>query len=347
MRPKEPFKFVMQFTMTALMFFVLFCQPQIALAQSKPTEFDSRLDDKGLCTGNGQLRPTEYCDFWTIYRDNRTGDANQQRIAADARNELIKYVRGRVDRFYEEYTNKKKFNRNLLQTIFDILEIGAAAAIGITNGERAKEVIGIALGGVQATRTSLNKNFELLQTRIIINKMRENRAQVLARIVVNMRKPVADYSWLDAKNDLREFLYVGTFNNAMDSLAAETGDAAQNAEQTLRIVSNDLVEVPETTAAQAVMASAAQRGLVQLEQNLANDQTRPEATQTLRNILAELNQDAELRQRTEARGLSATSDGAAILAAIIGIRREAVLAGRSDLASRINQAIVAVVNGDN
>lgn len=344
MKTKDHYQAVIQLTMAGFVLLVLLCATPVVSAQSKPTEFDSRLDDKALCASKGSLRNTEYCDFWSTYNTNRRGSADQQRVAADARNELIKYVRGRVDRFYEEYTNRKKFNRSLLQTIFDMLEIGAAAAIGITNGERAKEVIGIALGAVQATRTSLNKQFDLLQTRIIINKMRENRAQVLARIVSNMRKPVSDYSWLDAKNDLREYLYVGTFSNAMDSLAAETGDAAQEAEKVLRTVSGDLLIVPEATQEEALIASTAQRNLEQLSRDLLNDQTRPAATTSLRNILTELNKEPLLRQRTEAKGLSATSEGAAILAGIIEVRREAVLGGRSDLASQINKAIVAVMN---
>jgi hypothetical protein len=344
MKTKEQYKVVMQLTVAGFVLFTLICQTQTVAAQSKPTEFNSRLDDKGLCFSNGSLSTTEYCDFWSLYSSNRTGDAAQQLIAMSARDELIKYVRGRVDRFYEESTNKKKFNRNLLQTVFDMLEIGAAAAIGITNGERAKEVIGIALGGVQASRTSLNKNFDLLQTRIIINKIRENRAQVLTRIVSNMEKPVSDYSWLDAKNDLREYLYVGTFNNALDSLAAETGEAAQSAEKTLRMVSGDLRILPEATEAEGLIAGVARNNLEQLESDLQSDQTRERATTTLRNILTELRNEPALRQRVEAKGLSDSSDGAAILTGIIEIRREAVLGGRSDLASLINKTIAAVMN---
>lgn len=144
------------------------------LAQVKPTEFDSRSDDKQLCSsGKGNpLKDTEYCDFWRTYSDNRT-DAGGTLKAKDARNELIKYVQGRVDRFYEERTNKKRFNRALLQTILEVLEIGAVTTIGIINGERAKDVLAIALTGFQANRTTLNKNFDLLQTRIIVNKMRK------------------------------------------------------------------------------------------------------------------------------------------------------------------------------
>ena len=344
MRTEKRYKTIKQLAVAGFVFFTSICQTQIVSAQKKPTEFDSRRDDKALCSANSSFKTTEYCDFWKEYNDNRKGSAAQQLLAKNDRDELIKYVRGRIDRFYEESTNKKKFDRNLLQTVFDMLEIGAAAAIGITNGERAKEVIGIALGGIQASRTSLNKNFDLLQTRIIINKMRENRAQVLARIVANMEKPVSAYSWLDAKNDLREYLYVGTFSNALDSLAAETGEAAQNAEKALRIVSNDLVILPEVTEDEALVAGTAQKGLEDLERDLQSDQTREQATSILRRILAELLKEPALRPRIEAQGLSDASNGAAILSGIIAIRREATRGGRPDLASLINKRIAAVTN---
>jgi hypothetical protein len=317
-----------------------------AAAQKKPTEFDSQYDDKQLCTGGGKSGRTdfatsEYCDFWNSYNTNRTRpDAVSKATAKDNRNELIKYVQGRIDRYYEESVNKKKFNRNLLQTILDVLEVGAAAAIGITNGERSKEVIGIALGGLQGGRTTLNKNFELLQTRIIINKMRENRAEVLTRIIGNMGKPVSEYSWLDAKNDLRQYLYVGTFSNALDSLAAETGDAAQNAETNLRIVSGDLVILPEASPVNVVQARNANQVFNDLEAQLGNETTRAAALETLKKILEELKRDSELNQRIG--DLSEATDGAVIINRLVEIRQQVTLAGRADLARKINQAIASV-----
>lgn len=313
-------------------------------AQKKPAEFDSQYDDKQLCSGGKSGRndftTSEYCDFWRTYNSNRTKtDAASKAAAKDARDELIKYVRGHVDRYYEDSVTKKKFNRNLLQTILDVLEVGAATAIGITNGERAKEVIGIALGGLQGGRTALNKNFDLLQTRIIINQMRENRAQVMTRIVSNMGKPVSDYSWLDAKNDLRQYLYAGTFSNALDSLAAETGDDAQNAETTLRIVSGDLVVLPESSPANVMQARNANQVLDDLEAKLGDETTRAAALETLKKVLEELKKDSELNLRIG--DLSESTDGAAIINRIVEIRQHLTLEGRVKLARKINQVIAS------
>jgi len=329
------------FVSAGLFLLIYLFNASFVAAQKKPVEFDSRSDDKQLCNSGKALAQTEYCDFWKLYRDNRTkADQTSKGIAKDARNELIKYVQGHVDRFYDESVRRKKFNRNLLQTILDVLEVGAATAVGITNGERAKEVIGIALTGLQGMRTSLNKNFDLLETRILINKMRENRAEILMRIVGNMNKPVSDYSWLDAKNDLRQYLYAGTFSDAFDSLAAETGDAAQNAETNLRIVSGDLVVLPESTAVNVDRARGANDSLDQLEQQLSDESTKEAALAALKQIVEELKKDPDLKPLVEVGNLSESNDGAAIIARIVEIRQQVTLNGRADLARKINEVIV-------
>lgn len=325
-----------------VLFICFFCVNSVS-AQKKPTEFDSRLDDKQLCNA-GDLASTEYCDFWKIYTENRTKtDDASQAIAKDARNELIKYVQGRVDRFYEESINKKKFNRNLLQTILDILEIGAATSIGISRGERAKEVIGIALAGLQATRTSLNKNFDLLQTRILINKIRENRAKILTSIVANMSKSVSEYSWLDAKNDLRQYLFAGSLSNALDSLAADTGDAAQNAEESLRTVSGKITIVSEATKTELMENRAVQQGLIELGKKLDVNTTKMAALDTLKDILKQLQKDSDLKPFVgDESKAEPTDDGKVIIARIIEIRREVGRKGSKALLHKINEIIIQV-----
>src|SRR5262245_47923835 len=315
-----------------------------AAAQEKPIEFSPRLDDKLLCSDGNSFNSTEYCEFWRTYTSNRTKSDESSRAAAkDARNELIKYVQGRIDSYYEESTNKKKFNRTLLQTIFDVLEIGAAATIGIIKGEHAKDVLAVTLTGFQAARTSLNKNFDLLQTRIVINKMRENRAQILTRIIANLNKPVSDYSWIEAKNDLRQFFYAGTFNNALDSLAAETGAAAQNAETTLRVVSGDIVVVPESTSFNVERAANANQILEELKKKLGDEVTKAAALDTLKNIFDELKEDDILKPLLEAGTISESSNGEVMIDRIFVVRRQVTLKGRTDLARKINETIVKAV----
>lgn len=110
---------IRSFVSAFLVFFLCLSAASFAVAQKKPTEFDSHSDDKQLCSDGNSLNKTEYCDFWKLYSENRIKmDATSKAIAQDARNELIKYVQGRVDRYYEETINKKKFNRNLITNHF-------------------------------------------------------------------------------------------------------------------------------------------------------------------------------------------------------------------------------------
>ena len=61
---------------------------------------------------------------------------------------------------------------------------------------------------------------------VLINKMGADRDRVYAQIERNKSKSTSDYSWMEAKNDLRAYMVAGTFGSAMDSLVAATGEDA-------------------------------------------------------------------------------------------------------------------------
>ena len=118
-------------------------------------------------------------------------------LAKQSRNRLIGIGREQVDAMFFGYIKKDRKKRALFQFLLDFLEIGAATAIGITNGERAKTVISEGLGAVQAGRTSLNKNFQLLERQILINKMAADRAAILTTILSKRDLDVVQYPWED------------------------------------------------------------------------------------------------------------------------------------------------------
>ena len=152
----------------------------IAMGQKKPTslKLDVDSDDKQICT-NSSIKDSQFCDYYDAY--NKTGATGAEK--AQARNEMIELVRGQVDTYYKMRKDGKRTKIKWLQTLLDFLEVGAATAITIMNGERAKTVVGAALNGFQGGRTSFNKNFEILQTQVLINKMNTNRAQIFTEIV--------------------------------------------------------------------------------------------------------------------------------------------------------------------
>ncbi|PYS51739.1 MAG: hypothetical protein DMF68_03295, partial [Acidobacteria bacterium] len=117
------------------------------------------------------------------YEDNAKGTTEANREAAkQSRNRLVGIAVDQVDALYFDKLKSDRKKIRLVQFILDFLEIGAASAISITNGERAKTVISEGLGALQASRKSLNKNFQLLERNLLINKMEADRANILASI---------------------------------------------------------------------------------------------------------------------------------------------------------------------
>jgi hypothetical protein len=309
--------------------------PVMGQKQPKVLKLDVDADDKTLCASNA----SEYCVFYGRY--DKPGAVNYQRV--QARNEMIQLVRGQIDTYYKLRKDGRKTKLRWLQTLLDFLEIGAATSIAIMNGERAKTVVGAALNGFQGGRTAFNKNFEVLQTQVLINKMNSNRAEIFTEILRSMSKNAEDYSWYAAKNDLRRYLFAGTFNNALDSLVEETGANVSRAERTLRVIEKGLVvgEVPRKSVDLSRLAAEA---LAKLDAALksTDEPTKQKATDTLRTILLALNDDPEIKDALGRVPVSSISDGAAIRKALIDVKGAFLDEGDDALVMQINQTIVDI-----
>ncbi len=191
-------------------------------------------DDKRLCVGDkAPLRNDKYCQYYLSYRDS---EGTNPTLAAEYRNKMLYVVKEQIDAYYDAHKNGRKVKNKWFQTTLDILGIGAAFAANITNGERAKTVIAASLGGFQAGRNTVNERFQLLQIQILINKMNANRLEQWTEILKNSKKDTKDYPWDAARVDLQQYLFRGTFNDALDSLVNETGAEVAAAEKNLQIV---------------------------------------------------------------------------------------------------------------
>jgi len=124
----------------------------------------------------------------------------------------------------------------LIQFLFDFLEIGASTAAAITNGERAKAVIAEALTGFKAVRTAANKDFKLLESQILFNKMVSNRALKLAAIYDKLNQDVTSYPWERARSELGGYFIAGTLDDALNSLSISTGSEANDSVKELEDV---------------------------------------------------------------------------------------------------------------
>jgi hypothetical protein len=145
------------------------------------------------------------------------------------RNRLIFIGVEQIDTVFNDYRKKSRKRNDLLQFLFDFLEIGISTTIGIINGERAKTVLAEALTGFKGTRTAANKNFRLLEAQILFNKMVTNRAKALGLIYQKLNDDTQSYPWERARIDLRNYFFAGTFDDALNSLSIDTGAEASDA----------------------------------------------------------------------------------------------------------------------
>lgn len=299
-------------------------------AQKKPTalKLDVDIDDGQLCDtqGKGGIRNSRFCALYRSY-DSHINSGNFDAAQAD-RNEMIEIVRGQVDIFYKLRKDGRSSKIRVFQTILDFLRIGGDLAVTIMNGERAKTIVGAALSGIDTGHTAFDKNFAILQTQVLINKMNTNRAKILAEILASIDKPVRsdtpsnDYPWYRAKNDLRRYLLAGTFDDALDTLVKESGSEAKEAEDNLKTVEKKPIFgalpkgfLPDTRNATQIVND--------LETNLtdADPAVRENAFKILQQIVAALlEKGGTIKQFVEAENLGDDPDGAAIVQALVNVR---------------------------
>jgi hypothetical protein len=144
-----------------------------------------------------------------------------------ARNKLIAIGVEQIDSAFNDYRKNSRKRHDLLQFIFDFLEIGASSAINIVKGgERARSLIAEGLSLFQGSRAAFNRDFKFLERQILFDKMVSKRAQKLTKIYEKVNSEVTDYPWEQARSELREYFYAGTMDEALSSLSVDTGAEA-------------------------------------------------------------------------------------------------------------------------
>lgn len=336
-----------------LLFTILFSS--VLMAQKRPAavDFDTNSDDDRLCgfnssnksvTGKGDLTSTKFCRLYKLYLENKDGNANGLRIARDARNDMINIIQGQIDSYYKDLKNGRRTKNKWFQFVLDVLEVGSSTAIAIMNGERAKTVVGAGLAGLQGGRTAFNKNFEILQMQVLINKMNEKRARILTGIVLKKDDPVSAeiatdaYRWEEAKNDLRDYLIAGTYNDALDTLVEETGEDSKEAKTILKGLT--VGEIPEASLGDS--RSAAQI-IISLKKDLTEDDKKDTATKSLRAIVAALSEKNEtIKEKLKDENITVTSEGEVIRRGLIKIKSDFNSNGKDDLVTVIDKMIIAL-----
>lgn len=150
------------------------------------------------------------------------------------RNRLVFLAVSQIDNNFRYYQRNRRVARDLFQTVMDILEIGASTAISITNGARAKSIIGEGLTFIQGGRASANKNLKLLEMQILFNKMIEKRSEILTSILDKCNLSDEQYPFDRALVDITAYFNAGTMDYALSALNNDTGAAAKAAQDLLQ-----------------------------------------------------------------------------------------------------------------
>ena len=315
------------FLILIVLFTTLFSDAGSTLAQDRPIALRS---DTELSAAN----KAEYQRVANLYKGET--DADERKTL---RNQLISLTIAQTDLNFISYQKKSRHRRAVLDTLLDILEIGAATAITLTNGERARTVISEALGFLQLSRQAVNKNFSLKDTQILFNKMVAKRAELQTTILRKFGQDDSEYSFATAMIDLIAYYRAGTIDGALDNLGIDTGAEAQKALEVLEGVKLS----PPATKRDARLARDAGDVLYALLARLRDAATAQAATDELKAIVTELEKDNEIAPFLQAAGISSQdNDGLKLRLGLINVRRalRSLDPPRFDLLTKIDNVIV-------
>lgn len=260
--------------------------------------------------------------------------------AKRARNEAIEEVLPYFDVAYMDFITDLQAGRDRTNFIADLVELGGSAAVGIVNGQRPLQIIGVALTAIRGGRRSADLNFYKEQsTPVLINKMDGNRAKVRATILTREKDGTDLYSFGAAISDIVEYYNAGTLVRAFTELQKDTAVQTKASEDRLLILKGVTV-TPIATPAATQLAQEASDILFDLRQALAKPAEKDKAVEKLAAIVKELEPDKDAGPILTKIGVTSTEkDGVKLLNALIELKGQAF--GNDDLSTRIEQAIVS------
>lgn len=267
---------------------------------------------------------------------------NNQDAAKRARNEAIEEVLPYIDSAYMDYITDLQAGRDRTNFVADLIELGGSAAVGIVNGERPLQIIGVGLTAIRGGRRSADLNFYKEQTvPVLINKMDGNRAKVRATILIREKDPVDTYTFGAAISDIVDYYNAGTLVRAFTELQKDTAISTRQAEEDVLVLKGVPLTRPSTEA-ETKEAQDILPVLESLNNSLAVASEQAAALQKLQNIVAALEKEPDVLPLLKAANISSTdTDGKKLLQGLVRAKRS--IPPDSEINRKINQAII--VNG--
>lgn len=171
--------------------------------------------------------------------------------AKGVRNELLEEALPFIDSAYIDFITDIQAGRDRDNFIADVIELGTTGAVGITNGERPLQILGVALTAFRGGRRSADLNFYKEQaTPVLISKMDGNRAKVRTTILEREKQKVEDYPLGAAIADIVDYYNAGTLVRAFTELQKDTSVQTKQAEDDLKTLKKNAGIRPAPTDAE-------------------------------------------------------------------------------------------------
>jgi hypothetical protein len=262
--------------------------------------------------------------------------------AKAVRNELLENALPFIDEAYADFLVDLQAGRDRANFVADVIELGTTAAVGITNGDRPLQILGVALTAFRGGRRSADLNFFKEQTTpVLITKMDGSRARARTTILTREQAGVDDYPLGAAISDIVDYYNAGTLVRAFTELQKDTAFLTRQSENELLVRKGVLT--PEITKEAHDLRVGAQDSLQRLLRELNVTETKNSATKVLQNIVGQLQNDSEIAailKKPEINVSSSDNDGLKLRESLIVIRRSAQLVNNTALLNRIDQVIV-------
>jgi hypothetical protein len=197
---------------------------------SKPGFPDQSTDDDQLIAELEKMYATgkEIQDY---YDTTKTPVAER----AAKRNQITGGRMTLMDLHYNRFLQRISFNRQTLDTVADLLELGVNLAIPLVGGAGTKDVLGVVSAGVTGTKLTIDKNFFYEKTvPVLVSEMNAQRKEARIPIVAGLGRSVAEYPLEQALIDLNSYYFAGTFIGALQSIQARAGEIEKTADVRLK-----------------------------------------------------------------------------------------------------------------
>jgi len=178
------------------------------------------------------------------------------------RNDVIEDAVAILDDNYTDFITNIETRRARTDFIADVIELGTAATIGITKGERPIQILGVALTAFRGGRRSSELNFYKQQTTpILITKMDDGRSRVLVTILSKQSSSINEYSMKAAIRDVVNYYNAGTLIRAFTELSKDASVQAKVSENAVRVLRGDveITDIPTLEETQVTGSIFTQR----------------------------------------------------------------------------------------